>query len=93
MEDDCLQPRWLAWPWGMGLILLGSPDIIHLMMKITPVQQKKKMILPVAAAVVGSVVVSACQQQQLPGEPPMQALGGVIMIDPAKGAPQAKPAK
>lgn len=65
-------------------------------MKITPVQQKKKVILPVAAAVVGSVVLSACQQQQqqqLPGEPPMQALGGVIMIEPAKGAPQAKPAK
>lgn len=78
----------------MGLILMGSVDKISSAMKITPVQQKKKVVLPVAAAMVGSVVLSACQQQQqLPGEPPMQALGGVIMVEPAKDAPQAKAAK
>ena len=67
---------------------------ISLAMKITPVQQKKKSVLPVAAAVVGSVALAACQQQQqqLGGVPTFQ-LGGVIEIAPAKGAPQAKPAK
>lgn len=78
----------------LGLNPAAGFGIIALVMKITPVQQKKKLVLPVAAAVVGSVVLSACQQQQqqLGGEPPFQ-LGGVIEIVPAKGAPQAKPAK
>lgn len=49
---------------------------------------KKKLVYPLAtAAVVGSAVLSGCQQQQqqqrLGGEP--QALGGVIMVEPAKG--------
>ena len=85
-------------PWAhtrLNLHPVGGGGIIAFAMKITPVQQKKKVVLPVAAAVVGSVVLSACQQQQqqqLGGEPPFQ-LGGVIEIVPAKGAPQARPAK
>jgi hypothetical protein len=58
-------------------------------MDIKPANQKKKLIYPLAtAAVIGSAVLSSCQQQQqqqrLGGEPP-QALGGVIMVEPAKG--------
>ena len=49
---------------------------------------KKKLVYPLAtAAVVGSAMLSGCEQQQqqrLGGEPP-QALGGVIMVEPAKG--------
>lgn len=56
-------------------------------MDIKPANQKK-LVYPLAtAAVVGSAMLSSCEQQQqqrLGGEPP-QALGGVIMVEPAKG--------
>ena len=57
-------------------------------MDIKPANQKK-LVYPLATAVVvGSAMLSSCQQQQqqqrLGGEPP-QALGGVIMVEPAKG--------
>ncbi|MBR3902197.1 MAG: hypothetical protein IKJ29_00890 [Akkermansia sp.] len=46
----------------------------------------------VAAA--GCAVLSGCQQQQhqqnYAGAPPQQALGGVVMIEPSKGAPEVK---
>ncbi len=58
-------------------------------MDIKPANQKKKLIYPLAtAAVIGSAVLSSCQQQQqqqrLGGEP-LQAMGGVIIIEPTKG--------
>jgi hypothetical protein len=34
--------------------------------------------------VIGSAVLSSCQQQRLGGEP-LQAVGGVIVIEPTKG--------
>jgi hypothetical protein len=57
-------------------------------MDIKPANQKK-LVYPLATAVVvGSAMLSGCgqqqQQQRLGGEPP-QALGGVIMVEPAKG--------
>ena len=59
-------------------------------MDIKPANQKKKLVYPLAAAaVVGSAVLSSCEQQRLGGEPP-QALGGVIMLEPAKGATPVK---
>ena len=63
-------------------------------MDIKPANQKKNLVYPLAAAaVVGSAVLSSCEQQQqqqrLGGEPP-QALGGVIMLEPAKGATPVK---
>ena len=54
-------------------------------MDIKPENQKKKLIYPLAtAAVIGSAVLSSCQQQRLGGEP-LQAMGGVIVIEPTKG--------
>ena len=64
-------------------------------MDIKPANQKKKLVYPLAAAaVVGSAVLSSCEQQQqqqsLGGIEPPQALGGVIMLEPAKGATPVK---
>ena len=61
-------------------------------MDIKPANQKKRLVYPLAAAaVVGSAVLSSCEQQQqrLGGEPP-QALGGVILVEPATGATPVK---
>ena len=55
-------------------------------MDIKPANQKKKLIYPLAtAAVIGSAVLSSCQQQQRLGGEPLQAMGGVIVIEPTKG--------
>ncbi len=65
-------------------------------MKITPIEQRKKLLYPLATvAAAGCAVLSGCQQQQqhqqnFAGAPPQQALGGVIMIEPSKGAPEVK---
>lgn len=60
-------------------------------MKITPEQQKKKLLYPLASvAAAGCVALASCQQQQRLGGEPLQPLGGVIMIEPSKGAPEVK---
>lgn len=63
-------------------------------MKITPEQQKKKLLYPLASvAAAGCVALASCQQQQQQqrlGGKPLQPLGGVIMIEPSKDAPEVK---
>lgn len=60
-------------------------------MEIRPANRKKMLVYPLAtAAVVGSAVLSGCQQQQQQGGVLPQPTGGVIMIEPAKGAMPVK---